>query len=304
MTRADNTHTHTMTSGANNINVFGDKVSYKDGEPGKPAFDLLNWIPSPFVDLFQKEALVDIYFNTQTDGIISDPVKGPIGLKNRGSGQNAMFIPGKSCTFPSIGGGVAKHKYLMLRAKENPPDPKYPQTSCFVIKNIPTATQNGQNCIIFISFQNVAKFISEPRILFTNNSQTRSVKLERKSEIMAEIEIKCGIRTVKLQHNYKQWQQVKIQYTCQEGRVECNYTLYNHGSKNITGTITAPVDPLDLQNDFYIAGFGQTKRPSLLAGVYNLSQLQIYNFYNKDLLPKKMTDLIMKRLYNRSLQHI
>ena len=294
-----------MSSIENNISVFGDKLTYKDGAAGKPAFDLLNWIPNPFVDLFQKEAMVDIYFDNQTDGIITNPKTGEsIGLKNRGtSGKNARFIRGKNCTFPSVGGSLEKHKYLMIRADESPPDPKHPNTSCFQIGDVPTATHNGQNCIIFISFKNMEKFISpNPRILFTNDSETRSVQIARLTDHVGEIIIKCGQRKTSLQHNYTQWQQLKVQYTCQDGLVECNYTLYNHGSKNHTGTLTASVDPKDVQNDFFIGGFGQLKRPSHLAGIYNLSKLQIYNFYNKELLPKEMTELILKRLYNRSLQ--
>ena len=287
-----------MASG--NINIFGDKVSYKDGAPGTPAFDLLLWIPDPFLALFQKEAVVDIYFNTDTDAIIKDAKTGAKGLKNRGTGQNALFITGKNCKMPAVGGDFENHKFLQLRADEK--DPKAPSTSCFDIKKVPTATANGQNCIIFISFRNVAKELNKPRILFTNDSLTRSVKIEKKSELLGEIEIHCGIRKVKLQHNVVRWQQLVVQYTCQDGEVECNYTLYNHGAKNFTGTITAPVDPKDIYNNFFIAGFGPKKTIDL-AGVYDLSQLQIYNFYNKDILPSKMTNLIINALYNRALQH-
>ena len=103
-----------MTSLENNISVFGDKLTYKDGKAGKAAFDLLNWIPNPFVDLFQKEAMVDIYFNTQTDGIVTSKTGQPVGLKNRGTnGHPARFIPGKNCTFPSISGRLEKHKYVL-----------------------------------------------------------------------------------------------------------------------------------------------------------------------------------------------
>ena len=295
-----------MTSLENNISVFGDKLTYKDGKVGKPAFDLLNWIPNPFVDLFQKEAMVDIYFNTQTDGIVTSKTGQPVGLKNRGTnGHPARFIPGKNCTFPSISGRLEKHKYVQIQADETPTDPKHPKTTCFSIQNVPTATHNGQNCIIFISFQNMEKFISpNPRILFTNDSETRSVQIARLTDHVGEIIIKCGQRKTSLQHSYTQWQQLKVQYTCQEGLVECNYTLYNHGSKDHSGTITAPVDPKDTQNDFYIGGFGSIKRPSHLAGVFNLSKIQVYNFYNKELLPKEMTSLILQRLHKRSQQTI
>ena len=61
---------------ASTISVFGDKRQFKDGDPGKPAFDLLSWIPSPLTDLFEKEAVINIYFNTDTDGIIKDPKTG------------------------------------------------------------------------------------------------------------------------------------------------------------------------------------------------------------------------------------
>ena len=65
-----------QTMAASTISVFGDKRQYKDGSPGLPAFDLLRWIPDPFVGLFEKEAVVNIYFNTDIDGIITDPKTG------------------------------------------------------------------------------------------------------------------------------------------------------------------------------------------------------------------------------------
>ena len=123
-----------QTMAASTISVFGDKRQYKDGSPGLPAFDLLRWIPDPFVGLFEKEAVVNIYFNTDIDGIITDPKTGSIsGLKNRGCGKNASLIPG--CVPPHVEGYYQYHKYLTLRTDEKT-DPKHPKMSCFDIKKI------------------------------------------------------------------------------------------------------------------------------------------------------------------------
>ena len=284
---------------ASTISVFGDKRQYKDGEPGRPAFDLLRWMPDPFVDLFEKEAVVNIYFNTDTDAIIKNPKTGEKGLKNRGSGKNAAFIRGQGCTFPSVEGYYENHKYLALTTDEKK-DPKHPRMSCFDIKNIATGTATGQNCIIFISFRNQS-IDEKQRILFTNDRMTRAVQT-KKSDTASELVIQCGIRSTSIHYNTKQWQQLKVQYTCNDDVTECNYTLYNHGSKDIIGSLTSPTDPEDTSINFFIAGYGPSK-PQHVAGQYDLSQLQVYNFFNHELLPTQMTNLIIQKLYSRAQQH-
>ena len=130
---------------ASTISVFGDKRQFKDGLPGKAAFDLLSWIPSPFTDLFEKEAVVNIYFNTDTDAIIKDPKTGvPQALKNRGTSiENAHFLEGPNCIFPRVQGNYEYHKYLELTTDETT-EPKHPRMSCFDIKKICCGTGPGK----------------------------------------------------------------------------------------------------------------------------------------------------------------
>ena len=288
---------------ASTISVFGDKRQFKDGEPGKAAFDLLSWIPSPLTDLFEKEAVVNIYFNTDTDGIIKDPKTGePQALKNRGTSvENAHFLAGTNCIFPQVQGDFENHKYLKLTTDETT-EPKHPRMSCFDIKKICCGVGPGENTIIFLSFRN-RSIDKKHRILFTNDKMTRAVLTTRKSDTVAELEIQCGIRSIKTTYNFKKWQQLKVQWTCSDDVTECNFTLYNHGSKDNVGTITSPTDPYDTSNNLFIAGFGP-KRPEHLAGVFDLSQFQVYNFFsNHEILPKKMTSLIIQKLFKRSQQH-
>ena len=288
-----------QTMAASTISVFGDKRQYKDGSPGLPAFDLLRWIPDPFVGLFEKEAVVNIYFNTDIDGIITDPKTGSIsGLKNRGCGKNASLIPG--CVPPHVEGYYQYHKYLTLRTDEKT-DPKHPKMSCFDIKNIPTGTEPGQNCIIFIAFRNQASD-EKQRVLFTNDQMTRGVWTKKKSDKVSELVIQCGIRSHTTTYNTKQWQILKVQYTCTEDVTECNYTLYNHGSKDNVGTITAPSDLKDTSVNLFIAGFGP-KKPQNVAGQLDISSIQVYMFFNNNILPTQMTSLIIQKLHTRTEQH-
>ena len=114
--------------------------------------------------------------------------------------------------------------------------------------------------------------------------------------------IQCGIRSHTTTYNTKQWQILKVQYTCTEDVTECNYTLYNHGSKDNVGTITAPSDLKDTSVNLFIAGFGP-KKPQNVAGQLDISSIQVYMFFNNNILPTQMTSLIIQKLHTRTEQH-
>ena len=194
------------------INIFGNNRSVgPPGPRGRNAFDLVRWANIAAVRMYRESELINFYFNTKTDGIIFDK-KQPVGLNNRGTGQNAKFI-GKD--FPKV--LEIKHGFYMLELKH----------SIFKIESVRTATTSPSSVIIALTFKSLS-FLKEPRTLFSNENGTRAI--EHRDKMIKDRRI--GILTIYSSGTKKEiffdstdWTALFIQYTCIKGVVNCDYIL-------------------------------------------------------------------------------
>ena len=76
------------------MNRFGDNRRFGvPGPPGRDAFDMTGWTPKGLLKMFRESTDCSFYFKSETDGILFDDRKLPIGLLNHGNSDfNAMSL--------------------------------------------------------------------------------------------------------------------------------------------------------------------------------------------------------------------
>ena len=76
------------------MNKFGDNRRYGiQGPPGQNAFDMTGWTPKGLLRMFRENTDCSFYFKSETDGILFDDKKQPIGLLNHGDNDfNAICL--------------------------------------------------------------------------------------------------------------------------------------------------------------------------------------------------------------------
>ena len=201
------------------MNVFGDSRNVGvPGRPGKDAFNIIKWAPHATRRLFRESESIYIYFDSLTDGLIFDKEKKkPVGLKNHGLSNNAVFF-GK--VFPEIrrieGGNYA----LNL------------QNSIFGIKPVRTGTVSPSIVIFALSFKPLSES-ETPRILFSNEKGSRMVLNYNKKIGTRQASIICiqnGTASKEIFIVNGDWTCLLIQYMVEDGKSFCHYYVnYEHG---------------------------------------------------------------------------
>ena len=261
------------------FNIFGDnRMVGPAGENGKDAFNLIKWAPHGIRRLFRESESVYIYFNTIKDGVIFEKGK-PVALNNRGLGKNAKFL---GTVFPKI--REIKHTgHYMLELKD----------SIFEIKSTYTATTGPSTAIIAFSFK--ALDISEqPRVLFSNNTGTRSVSvIDRhvRGRLVGVLKIQSSEVEKEIYFDRQEWAGLIIQYVCLQNSVQCTYMLNDSiGQLDIAKPGTEESDIL------YIGGKKENAPAHHSIGSFELYYAMGEGFTLSDQMRKCLMDDIMDRV--------
>ena len=166
------------------------------GPAGKDALELNTWFPLSMVRMFREDEACTFYFDTETDGILYDKEKKPIGLKDRGGGKrNAKCLqnfqkPMKISSFRSSKYGL-------------------PLKDSLYFVDVETGIAPSSIFIVAFTFKVAAKLTDENHYIFSNASKTRAVSITNKSLNF------WGSETLpELKYKYREWNTMIIQYSC------------------------------------------------------------------------------------------
>ena len=193
------------------FNAFGDNRSVgTPGRPGKDSFDLIHWIPHTARKMFRESELINIYFDTPTDGIIFEK-DNPIGLKNHGIGPSVDLVN----NFPEI--TQIRHGKYMAELKN----------ALFKIKPIQTGVTSPSMVLFALSFKGINYNIN-PRILFSNENMTRGITIQDRpvnGEDRGFLKILSSGTSKEIEYDRTEWSILLIQYRCINNIVYCRYIL-------------------------------------------------------------------------------
>ena len=195
------------------VNRFGDNLSVGPmGRKGLDSFNFIDWIPQVALRMFRESEVINIYFNTKTDGIIFKD-ETPVGLKNHGSGPNPASIH----TFPKI--SQIKHDRYCMELKNS-------------LFKIPVFTGSSPSTTIFaITFKALGHSEIE-RFLFSNDTLTRAISVKGSTWTSdTYLTIYSAGHKKEILFDYTEWHALLLQYKCEEGTVSCKYYFdEDHGS--------------------------------------------------------------------------
>ena len=176
------------------------------GPAGKNAFDMAGWIPKALLKMFRENTDCSFYFKTETDGILYDDKKHPIGLLNHGnSDSNAMCLS-------------HFHKPVHIHGSfyALPLD-----HTIYKISNIETVLRPT---IVFVAFTfKISKELvpGKDYTIFTNNTGSRGVVISSKT-----INILGAQTRQELLYDPTEWNTILIQWSnVSKGEDQCFFYL-------------------------------------------------------------------------------
>ena len=237
------------------INIFGDnRATGPRGPKGEDAFDLIKWAPIGVKRLFRESELVNIYFNSATDGVIYSKDQKPVGLKNRGLGTDAKFLGKK---FPEIK-QIKYHNYMILL-----------KDSLFEIEPARAATANFSTAIFLFTFKSLGRSVNEPRYLFSNKSGSRAASFEErkiKEQYVGVLKIFNSGSTEEIIFAEGDWTGILIQYTCKNGVAYCQYR-----TNDVSGCLDPKPQGSEIDHKLYIGG-----HPKKLGANHAMGSFELY----------------------------
>ena len=265
------------------INVFGDnRITGQKGPKGEDAFDLIQWAPHGIRRLFRESNYVNIYFNTQTDGIIYSKDHKPIGLKNHGLGPDAKFLSKK---FPAI--KQIKEDHYMIELKD----------SIFEINPARAATVSPSSAIFLFSCKPLIRSLKGPRFLFSNKSGSRAVSIEEremKGRYFGVLTIYSSGAKKEIFFKEGQCNGVFVQYICKDGIVYCHYrTADTHGF------LETEKEEQDPDHILYIGGHPEKSMANDAMGSFELHVRSEIGEEEETVLSEKMQNCLLKDILDR-----
>ena len=178
------------------MNKFGDNRRYGiQGPPGQNAFDMTGWTPKGLLRMFRENTDCSFYFKSETDGILFDDKKQPIGLLNHGDNNfNAICL---SHFYKPV------HIHGLFYAL--PLD-----HTIYKISEIGTAVLRPSIMFVALTFKVSRKL--EPGkdyTIFTNDNGSRGVIISSKT-----INILGAQTRQELTYDSSEWNTILIQWSC------------------------------------------------------------------------------------------
>ena len=250
-----------------------DKFGYirgKRGPPGprgKDAVELHTWFPSSTLRMFRENECCRFFFNTKRDGILFNEKGEVLGLKDRNDNHNAICLKNFKKPIP-----VEDVYGIPLK------------DTVYRISHIETGLAQPSVFIIAFSFRLLSELTtSESQYIFTNNSGTRAVSLNKDY-----LDIWGSKASPQLIYNKNTWNIMLVQYSqISNNPGRCFFVL--NGER---GFFDGEVYDLS-DHDIYI---GSPKKPTANIVIGNL---EIYSKSFKStpsdyLLPREIYDLILE----------
>jgi hypothetical protein len=166
------------------------------GPAGKDALQLDIWCPKFIAQQFRASATCCFYFDSEIDGILYDPKKKPIGLKNRVNDEKNNAICVRALKTP-----VQTGKSFSIPLSSD---------TCFEILKIQSALLPKTVFIVAFSFRLIEPITDElPYYIFSNTNSTRAVSLKKDWLDIAG----CAKGSPQLTYQKKSWNYMIIQYS-------------------------------------------------------------------------------------------
>ena len=177
------------------------------GPPGRDGFDITGWIPKGLLEMFYKNTTASFYFKTETDCILYDDKKRPIGLVNHGDSEyNAICLS-------NFHKPVHIHGSFYALPFDH---------TIYKISNIGTA--DVEPSIMFVAFTfKISKKLEPGKeyIIFTNNNGSRGVVISSKTINILGAQVRQ-----ELTYQPNEWNTMIIQYSnVSSGEDQCFFYL-------------------------------------------------------------------------------
>ena len=254
------------------MNRFGDNLSVGPrGKRGKSAFDLISWVPHAALRMFRESEKVNIYCNTETDGIVFKD-KIPIGLKNRGIGPDAISLH----TFPKI--TRIHHDRYCMEFKNS------------LFKVTPVVSGFSPSTIIYAMTFKGLGHSEVPRYLFANETLSRGVSVSGSvwtSETY--LTIHSAGKTKDIPFDATEWNGLFIQYKYEIGVVSCRY-IFNDQS----GILPDGTEDKQRSNILYIGG-----HPLTDYAYHAIGSFEMYHLERAEYLDDKMGQFMVNDILER-----
>ena len=177
------------------------------GPPGRDGFDITGWIPIGLLEMFYKNMAASFYFKTETDCILYDDKKRPIGLLNHGNSEyNAICLS-------NFHKPVKIHGSFYALPLDH---------TIYKISDIGTAV--FRPTIMFVAFTfKISKELEPGKeyTIFTNNTGSRGVVISSKTINILGAQVRQ-----ELTYYANEWNSMIIQYSnVSDGEDQCFFYL-------------------------------------------------------------------------------
>ena len=243
------------------------------GPAGKNAFDMIGWTPKALLEMFRKNTKASFYFQSETDCILYNDKKEPIGLLNHG---NSDFI---AICLSHFHKPVHVHGTIYALPLNH---------TIYKITHIGTALIDPT--IMFVAFTfKLTEELEEGKeyIIFTNANGSRGVVISNKTINILGAQVRQ-----ELTYNSREWNTMIIQYSnVSGGEDECFFYL------NENRGFIRPQKYEEDSPDLYIGGHPTKEK---CAPIY-LSRFDVYirewsaekEEISNYLVPKELCELIL-----------
>lgn len=241
------------------------------GPPGKDAFNLIQWTPHSVRRMFRESEIINIFFDTKTDGIIFKNKK-PVGLKNRGIGPPVVMIE----NFPKL--TQIKHAKYMMELNN----------SLFKVNPVKTGTTSPSLVIFALSFKALSNS-TLPRFLFSNENITRAISIKEGDEVGILKIHSSGIEK-EVEFDYTEWAVLLVQYRCVDHIVYCQYNLNDE-----SGSLEPKKQDEKDSDSLYIGGHPNKNRAHHAVGSFEV----YYSENGDEFLSDEMSKCLMSDILDR-----